>query len=60
MVEECPICIKLLQTCKKLGDRSYCKKLLDKLDKDKISSKEFDKKLNRRFGKAKFDKIWNE
>jgi len=60
MAEECGICTHLLKTCKKLGDKSYCKKLLKKLKKGEISSEEFDKKLKKKFGKRKFSKTWNE
>ena len=60
MAEECGVCIHLLNTCKKLGDKSYCKKLLDKLDKDEISEKEFNKRLKKKFGKKKFGEVWDE
>ena len=60
MAEECTICTHILKTCKKLGNRSYCKKLLDELEKDKISETEFNKKLDKKFGKARFTKVWNE
>ena len=60
MAEECSICNHLLKTCKKLGDKSYCKKLLDKLEKSEISEKDFNKKLDQKFGAKKFTKAWSE
>ena len=60
MVENCGVCIHLLRTCKKLGDRQYCKKLLNKLEKSEISEKDFNKKLDKKFGKKKFNEAWSE
>ena len=60
MAESCGICDHILKTCKKLGDKSYCKKLLNKLENDEISETEFNKKLNKKFGKARFDRAWGE
>ena len=60
MAEECGICVHLLKTCSKLGNKSYCKKLLDKLEKDEISEKEFNKKLNKKFGAKRFTKAWGD
>lgn len=60
MAQQCGICDHILSTCKKLGDKSYCKKLIDKLEGGDISETEFNKKLNKKFGKKAFDRIWNE
>ena len=60
MVEECGICTHLLKTCSKLGDKSYCKKLLDKLENNEISETEFNKKIDKKFGKKKFNKAWRD
>ncbi len=59
MAESCAVCDHLLRTCSRLGDKSYCKKLLDKLEKDEISEKEFDRRLNKKFGRKKFDEAWS-
>jgi len=60
MAESCAVCDHILKTCSKLGDKSYCKKLIDKLEDGKNSETEFNKKLDRRFGKKKFDKAWGD
>ena len=60
MAESCSICNHLLKTCKKLGDKKYCKKLLDELEEGEISEKDFNKKINKKFGKKRFNEMWGE
>ena len=58
--EECSVCTSLLKVCKKLGDRSYCKKMIKDLEDDEITDVEFDRKLRKHFGARKFNKEWDE
>ena len=58
--KDCGICTALLKVCKKLGDKSFCKKTMKQLEEDEITDIEFDKKLRKHFGKKKFNKEWEK
>ncbi len=58
--KDCGVCTALLKVCKKMGDRSFCKKTIKELEEDKITDTEFDKKLRKHFGAKKFNKEWDK
>jgi len=58
--KKCGVCKSLLKICKRMGDRSYCKRKIKQLEKDEITDTEFDKQIRNHFGASKFNKEWEE
>ena len=58
--KDCGVCTALLKACKKLGDRSFCKKTIKQLEDDKITESQLDRKLREHFGAKKFNKAWDK
>jgi len=56
---ECPVCNILLKTCKELGDREFCAKLIEDLKEDKITEEELSDKIAKRFG-SNFGEAWDK